>query len=199
MLSRSHWLETASPVDRIRLSGLVSTPEANAFLSSLPLLHLGFHLAPDIFAACLRARLGLHQYPSAASGALCGLCGLASLDSLGHHSLSCAHGNDHRISRHHHLRDVTFRAMTRAALAPVLEAPGLLPGAAAGRRPADVFVPSWSLARGCAFDVTVVSPFAARLGLLVNIPLVSLPLGPPRPRLRLLPLISPPLVLTSCR
>ena len=51
--------------------------------------------------------------------------------------------------------------MTRAALAPVLEAPGLLPGAAAGRRPADVFVPSWSLARGCAFDVTVVSPFAA--------------------------------------
>ena len=80
----------------------------------------------------------------------------ASLDSLGHHSLSST-----RISRHHHIRDVTFHAMSRAALAPtVLEAPGLLPGAAAGRRPADVFVPSWSLDRGCAFDVTVVSPFA---------------------------------------
>ena len=58
------------------------------------------------------------------------------------------------------IRDGVHRFCTAASLAPVLEAPNLLPGAA-GRRPADVFVPVWSLDRGCAFDVTVVSPFAS--------------------------------------
>ena len=155
-LSRDHWLSNADATARIRLSGLCSSL-GNAYLSALPLAHRGYHLAPDLFAACLRARLGQPQYPSSQSGSLCDLCGRASLDSQGHHALSCPNGPD-RISRHHTIRDVVHRLCTAANLDPVLEAPNLLPDAA-GRRPADIFVPAWSLDRGCAFDVTVVSPF----------------------------------------
>ena len=62
---------------------------------------------------------------------------------------------------------VSFCAMSRAALSPLIkEAPDRLSaGDAAGRCPADVFVPNWPLNRGCAFDVTAVSPFAAPPGL----------------------------------
>ena len=65
-------------------------------------------------------------------------------------------GNGDRIARHNAIRDVIFSAAQSAALAPSKEAPGLVPGSHA--RPADVFLPSWSLGRPAALDVHVISP-----------------------------------------
>ena len=74
---------------------------------------------------------------------------------MGDHALCCGHWGE-RISRHNALRDAVFNTAASAALSPVKEGQFLLPGV--GRRPADVYIPSWAGGRDAALDVTVINP-----------------------------------------
>ena len=59
---------------------------------------------------------------------------------MGDHALGCRKHNE-RIARHDQLRDVLFEAASSAALAPIREAPHLLPGSVA--RPGDLLIRRW--------------------------------------------------------
>ena len=64
-------------------------------------------------------------------------------------------GNSDRIHRHDSIRDAVFSAAQSAALAPLKEAPSLIPGSST--RPADVYLPNWKRGQPAALDVTVIS------------------------------------------
>ena len=118
---------------------------------TVPSSSLGLHLHDREFRCCLRYWLGvpLHSTPYPCPECRC------TADPYGDHQVGCG-GNGDRIARHNAIRDVIFSAAQSAALAPSKEAPGLVPGSQA--RPADVFLPSWSLGRPAALDVHVISP-----------------------------------------
>eukprot|EP00666_Eupelagonemidae_sp_cell4sb_P018089 gene18089-biopygen31850 len=97
------------------------------------------------------------------------------MDSYGDHALVCAAGGDRTI-RHNLLRNAAFRAARAAGARPELEKPGLLGprpligileedgvplptlrDQLAGRRPADVFLPSFFGGSRCALDFAVTS------------------------------------------
>ena len=108
------------------------------------------------------------RMPVAASDVACPFCdGIA--DKFGDHSRSCPCGGD-RTKRHNRLRSVLAARADAAGLSPEVEKPNLLPprldhegaaedGAAPGRgrRPADVWLPSWGLHGPAAFDFAVTS------------------------------------------
>ena len=72
----------------------------------------------------------------------------------GDHQVGCG-GNGDRIHRHDSIRDAVFSAAQSAALAPLKEAPSLIPGSST--RPADVYLPNWKRGQPAALDVTVIS------------------------------------------
>ena len=71
--------------------------------------------------------------------------------------LGCRKHNE-RIARHDQLRDVLYEAASSAALAPIREAPHLLPGSVA--RPGDLLIRRWVDGKDGAIDVTVTGPLA---------------------------------------
>ena len=145
-------LLTSAPSSRFRALSLSSSlPHAGDWLNVVPSSSLGLHLHDREFRCCLRYWLGvpLHSTPYPCPECRC------TADPYGDHQVGCG-GNGDRIARHNAIRDVIFSAAQSAALAPSKEAPGLVPGSQA--RPADVFLPSWSLGRPAALDVHVISP-----------------------------------------
>ena len=145
-------LLTSAPSSHFRALSLSSSlPHAGDWLNVVPSSSLGLHLHDREFRCCLRYWLGvpLHSTPYPCPECRC------TADPYGDHQVGCG-GNGDRIARHNAIRDVIFSAAQFAALAPSKEAPGLVPGSHA--RPADVFLPSWSLGRPAALDVHVISP-----------------------------------------
>ena len=145
-------LLTSAPSSRFRALSLSSSlPHAADWLNVVPSSSLGLHLHDREFRCCLRYWLGvpLHSTPYPCPECRC------TADPYGDHQVGCG-GNGDRIARHNAIRDVIFSAAQSAALAPSKEAPGLVPGSQA--RPADIFLPSWSLGRPAALDVHVISP-----------------------------------------
>ena len=69
--------------------------------------------------------------------------------------MRCRHGPG-LISHHNALCDVLFNLASTACLAPIHEKAGLL-GDAPGRRPGDVYIPSWHTS-SLAIDVAVTCP-----------------------------------------
>eukprot|EP00438_Fugacium_kawagutii_P021855 Skav233024 [mRNA] locus=scaffold909:522290:526210:+ [translate_table: standard] len=146
---------------------------AGAWLTAFPTEAFGLHINTSLFRVLLRMRLRL---PIASSDGFCPLCdGLA--DSYGDHARACPCGGD-RGKRHNRLRNLFASKAASAGLSPELEKAGLLPprptdsdaceagqpAVAAGRRPADVWLPSWGLHGPVAFDFAVTS--GLRSGLL---------------------------------
>ena len=86
-------------------------------------------------------------------GAACLVC-RGACDAYGDHQVGCG-GNGDRIHRHDSIRDAVFSAAQSAALAPLKEAPSLIPGSST--RPADVYLPNWKRGQPAALDVTVIS------------------------------------------
>src|SRR5947209_8496541 len=83
------------------------------------------------------------------------------MDILGDHPLCCKKSGD-RITRHDRLRNLVFKLADTGLLAPELEKLGILGETDRSlRRPGDVSIKNWSLRRGLAIDVAVISPLAA--------------------------------------
>eukprot|EP00660_Eupelagonema_oceanica_P019071 gene19071-biopygen36140 len=96
------------------------------------------------------------------------------MDTYRDHALACSGGGD-RTVRHNALRDHCFRLCRSAGCRPEVEKPGLLrlrpllgpveedgkrcggSRGAEGRRPADVFLPAWSLGKPACLDFAVTS------------------------------------------
>ncbi|CAE7336972.1 unnamed protein product [Symbiodinium natans] len=142
---------------------LLQQPRAGAWLHAPPSEALGLHVDGPLFRVMVRLRLRL---PVAASDAVCPLCdGIA--DKFGDHARACPCGGD-RTKRHNRLRSLLAARAQAAGLSPEVEKPDLLPPrlgeagcsedgsrAGNGRRPADVWVPSWGLHGPAAFDLAV--------------------------------------------
>jgi hypothetical protein len=129
-------------------------PGASGFLEAVPSKDLGLAWEPSEFVTEIRTRLLDNLFPD---DDWCPACD-SVLDSKGRHPAVCACGGD-RTRRHHAARNRVGLFAAAAGLNPELEKPGLLqpcpeqPGAAR-RRPADVFIPSWS----AALDLAITSP-----------------------------------------
>ena len=112
-------------------------------------------MEPAVFIAELRRRLGV---PDAAADGWCPRCD-GVLDSLSLHAGVCIAGSE-RTQRHHALRDLVCAWGDRAGLHPEKERPGLLlpqqpeDTGVGRRRPADIFVPTFS-GKPTAFDLAV--------------------------------------------
>uniref|UniRef100_A0A1X7UPQ0 Uncharacterized protein n=1 Tax=Amphimedon queenslandica TaxID=400682 RepID=A0A1X7UPQ0_AMPQE len=142
------------PASSPRLCALAlssSLPRAGDWLTTIPSPNLDLHFLWPEFITCVRRWLGVPIFAPDQDYPYC----LRPSDSFGDHGVSCG-GNSDRFSRHNTLKDIIFTTAQSAALSPRKEVPSLVPGSSA--RPADIFIPSWSLGRPVAFDVTVVSP-----------------------------------------
>jgi hypothetical protein len=138
--------------DQARLRSLCGK-FASAWLLAVPSFSLGLKMTNDQFQCLLRLRLGLAVY---SCQRLCPLCRRAPLDVLEHHSLACGSGGD-RIMRHNIVRDCLFSMCQTAGLCPRKEErhPD------SSFKPGDVFIPTWSLGRPAALDVSITSPLQA--------------------------------------
>jgi len=145
--------QLGSLADQLRFAS-AAAPRSAAWLLALPCRGpLDLTLTPDQAQVALQQRLGL---PLAGPGEKCSFCSSA-LDALGHHHVTCSRG-DFRNSRHNRIRDALYRLMSAAGMSPVLEQGGHERDLT---RPADILVPSWSLGKSAAFDITVVSPLTS--------------------------------------
>ena len=102
--------------------------------------------------ALLKFWLGL---PSDSPTDLCPFCSSA-MDAMGHCSLTYMHG-EFVIARHNRLPDCLAHFCQIAGLAPEVEK-GCNFGCKDRMRPADVYVPNWSLSRPAAFNLKVINP-----------------------------------------
>ena len=132
----------------------VSAPNASDWLSAVPSPGLGFRLEPAEVQSLVKLRLGL---PLTSDGSHCPYCPDKSLDPFGHHALTCKRGPD-VISRHNIMRDTIYDICRRAALNPVLEQGAGIDVDGTLTRPADILIPTWTLGKSGAFDITVVHP-----------------------------------------
>ena len=141
--------------DQTRLASL-SLAHTGDWLNVVPCAALGLQLRAAEFRVAVLYRLGM---PIFQTDGPCVGCDLVRSDRHADHAISCARQGE-RISRHNHLRDALYNAAVSAQLGPTREDRALLPLAAEGARPADVYIPLWAPgSRDAALDVTVVSPF----------------------------------------
>ena len=132
----------------------VSAKHASDWLLVVPSPGLGFRYSPDEYQCLLQSRLRL-DLPS--SGSVCPVCECTIMDSMGHHALTCKKGPD-VTSRHNHLRNAVHSFCRQGQLRPLLEQGANRDAAGTMTRPADVLIPTWSLGKAGAIDVTVVNP-----------------------------------------
>jgi hypothetical protein len=148
---------------------LVSAVGADAWLHALPCKTECTHVDPELFRIALarRLRLPLLQKP-----APCNACGSA-LDVFMDHALVCQCGGN-RTLRHNAIRDVTFDFAVNAGVRAEKEKAGLLPPRpgtddlasqmpTSGRRPADIWLPTWPDGKPAAVDFAVSSGLRADL------------------------------------
>ena len=117
-------------------------PGARAFLAAVPSGRT--QMEPTAFCAELRHCLGVAD---STSDEWCPKCD-GVLDTFSYHATTCCAGGE-RTLRHHAIRDLLYTWTARAGLQPEREKTGLLlpqrpeDHNLAGRRPADLFVPSY--------------------------------------------------------
>ena len=90
-------LDASSVANKARLLS-VSAPHALSWLTVVPTMELGLHLAPSEFCVANRWWLGV----DISRGLSCPLCTDIALDPLGHHAATCRRGGD-VVLRHNHL------------------------------------------------------------------------------------------------
>lgn len=139
---------------------LLRQPGAGSWLHTPPSRALDLHVDSPLFCTMLQLRLRLPVY---AAEEFCPMCD-ATNDIFGVHARACSCGGD-RVHRHNMLRNAFAANLASAGLSPELEKAGLLeatfedhagrPSRAQGRRPADVWVPHWSVHGAAAFDFAV--------------------------------------------
>ena len=80
-----------------------------------------------------------------------------ALDPLGHHAVTCRHGEDVVIC-HNRLRDEVFDLCCRAHLSVSVERGHGLTRDLAHTRPADIFIAGWDRVKPVALVLTITSP-----------------------------------------
>jgi len=130
----------------------VAAPHAGDWLHALPISNCGLRLDDETIRVAVGYRLGLnicqpHQCP----------CGTL-VDSRGTHGLSCKRSAG-RISRHHHLNDLVWRALHRAGVPSTKEPSGL--SRTDGKRPDGLTLIPWQSGKNLVWDVTVADTLAA--------------------------------------
>jgi len=136
--------------NRARLAA-VSAPHSGDWLHALPISSCGFRLDNEAIRVAVSLRLGInlcvpHTCP----------CG-AAVDARGIHGLSCKK-NAGRITRHHQLNDLIWRALSRASIPSIKEPSGL--SRTDGKRPDGITQIAWQQGRCLAWDVTVADTVA---------------------------------------
>lgn len=139
-------------IDRSRLDA-ISHARASDWLNVTPSPGLNQKLEPNEFQVLIKMRLGL---PLNEDNAKCRLCPGKVLDNVGYHAVTCKRGPD-IIHRHNTIRDTIFSDCRKAMMNPKLEQGAGL-SSDSNHRPADILVPSWSLGKSAALDITVVHP-----------------------------------------
>ncbi|CAK0798447.1 unnamed protein product, partial [Prorocentrum cordatum] len=152
-----HFLENLGAADRADIQSELP-PGASGFLEVAPSEKLGLLFEPEEFLTELRRRLLMPVYDA---DHFCPCCD-EPCDRHGRCAGLCAGAGD-RVCRHNAARNLVGRFAAAAGCNPELERPGLLPprpgdDRAIGRRPADVYIPSWHLGAPAAFDFAVSSP-----------------------------------------
>ena len=93
---------------------------------------------------------------------LCSACHMHSMDAFGHHTSVCPTKGD-RIRRHNVLRDIIYDFCSIASWGPKKETPHIFPSSS--ERPADIFVPNYSLGKDLVLDVAVTCPLQHKVQL----------------------------------
>jgi len=136
----------------------LQSPHASAWVTAPPSIPNGFEnvIQPRAFQI---SAMRLLNHPISTSPTLCARC-KQSNDIYGDHAVCCKLGGD-IITRHNRLRDVVAAVAEEGGLNPILEKKGILGHTdKAQRRPADVAIPTWSMGKGLAIDVAVISSTA---------------------------------------
>jgi len=136
--------------DRARLLA-VSAARSSDWLHALPIVSCGLFLDDEAVRVAVSFRLGAracepHTCP----------CG-SPVDALGLHGLSCRRGSG-RNSRHHHLNDIIWRALSRAGIPSSKEPAGL--SRSDGKRPDGMTLVPWRSGKCAVWDVTVIDTMA---------------------------------------
>ena len=129
----------------------VSAPHSGDWLHALPISSCGMRLDDEAVRVAVGLRLGVklcepHQCP----------CG-AIVEPEGTHGLSCRRSAG-RITRHHALNDLVWRALGRANVPAVKEPAGLV--RTDGKRPDGLTQIPWQAGKCMTWDVTVTDTLA---------------------------------------
>ena len=129
----------------------LSSPHSGDWLNALPVSSCGLRLDDEAIRVAVGLRLGAklcepHQCP----------CGV-SVDPEGTHGLACRRSAG-RITRHHALNDLVWRALSRAGIPSIKEPAGLL--RSDGKRPDGLTQIPWQGGRCMTWDVTVADTLA---------------------------------------
>ena len=127
-----------------------SMPHATAWVRALPAHQNKFSCLE--WSICMKRWLGI---PIFNQDHLCSACQLHVMDIFGHHASVCPVSGD-RIRRHNILRDILYDFCSLAAWGPTKEVPHIFPSSS--ERPADIFVPNFSLGKDLVLDVAVTCP-----------------------------------------
>ena len=129
----------------------VSAPHSGDWLHALPISSCGLRLDDEAVRVAVGLRLGAklcepHQCP----------CG-AKVDPEGTHGLACRRSAG-RVTRHHALNDLIWRALGRANVPAVKEPAGLV--RSDGKRPDGLTQIPWQAGKCMTWDVTVTDTLA---------------------------------------
>jgi hypothetical protein len=130
----------------------VSAPHSGDWLHARPITSCGLRLDDEAIRVAVGMRLGVnlcepHKCP----------CG-AMADARGTHGLSCKQVAG-RITRHHWINDLVWRALSRANIPSCKEPNGL--SRSDGRRPDGMTLIPWKGGKALLWDVTVVNSVAS--------------------------------------
>ena len=150
-LCHTHLMESLpSATDRARILA-VSVKRRSDWLNALPISSLGLFLEDEAVRISVGLRLGARLCEPHACP-----CG-ADVDALGLHSLSCRRSAG-RLSRHHNINEILWRALTKAGVPSTKEPYGL--SRTDRKRPYELTLIPWSSGKCAVWDVTVIDTFA---------------------------------------
>ena len=151
-------LQQASIVDQATLRSECQKG-AKEFFQVIPSEALGLAVPAAEFVTEVRLRLCMLESPE---DEWCPLCDQV-LDARGHHARECCAGGD-RTRRHNDTRNKGFNFAKAAGCNPELEKTNILlpprPGETtnAQRRPADIYLPTWTHGLPAALDFAITAP-----------------------------------------
>ena len=150
-------LESSSPDNRACLLS-VEASHASSWLWIVPSRGLGLHLESNEYQMAIRWWLGLDT----SCRSMCPFCPDTAPDPLGHHAVTCRHGEDVVIC-HNHLRDEVLDLCRGAHLSVSVERGHGLTRDLAHTRPADILIAGWDRGKPVALDLTITSPLCSAI------------------------------------